>query len=108
MLSVGDLSHTKIVSETRDDIKVRGKLTESRMTCNIGCAVSHRTDMGGAMSTYILEEDLEHTASLLVDKTGDTLHTPTTGETTDGLKTICTTVSSRDQEDNENGHARAW
>lgn len=60
------------------------------------------------MSTYVLEEDLEHTASLLVDKTGDTLHTPTTGETTDGLEMIDTTVSSRDHEHNETGHARAW
>ena len=31
----------------------------------------------------VLEEDLENTTSLLVDKTGDTFHTATTGETTD-------------------------
>ena len=33
----------------------------------------------------VLEEDLEDTASLLVDKTRDTLDTATTSETTNGL-----------------------
>ena len=33
----------------------------------------------------VLKEDLEDTASLLVDKTRDTLDTATTGETTNGL-----------------------
>ena len=32
----------------------------------------------------VLEEDLEDTTGLLVDETGDTLHTTTTRETTDG------------------------
>ena len=31
----------------------------------------------------VLKEDLEHTASLLVDKTGDTFDTTTAGQTTD-------------------------
>ena len=34
--------------------------------------------------TDILEEDLEDTTGLIVDKTGDTLHTATTSETADG------------------------
>ena len=33
----------------------------------------------------ILEEDLENTASLFVDKTRDTFHTATTGETANSL-----------------------
>ena len=33
----------------------------------------------------VLKEDLEDTASLLVDKTRDTLDTATTSETTNGL-----------------------
>lgn len=33
----------------------------------------------------ILEEDLENTAGLLVDKTRDTFHTATTGETANSL-----------------------
>ena len=33
--------------------------------------------------THILKEDLEHTTSLLVNETRDTLHTTTTCETTD-------------------------
>ena|SRR5579863_6926895 len=33
---------------------------------------------------YILEENLENTTSLFVDQAGDTLHTTTTRETTDG------------------------
>ena len=37
-----------------------------------------------AETTYVLKEDLEDTAGLLVDETGDTLHTTTTRETTDG------------------------
>ena len=34
-------------------------------------------------TTHVLEEDLEDTTGLLVDETGDTLDTATTGETTD-------------------------
>jgi hypothetical protein len=36
--------------------------------------------------TYVLKEDLEDTTSLLVNETGDTLHTTTTSETADSLK----------------------
>lgn len=39
-----------------------------------------------AGSTYVLEEDLEHATSLLVDQARDTLDTATTGETADGLQ----------------------
>lgn len=34
--------------------------------------------------THVLKEDLEHAASLFIDETGNTLHTTTTRETTDG------------------------
>jgi len=34
---------------------------------------------------YILEEDLKHSTSLLVDEAGDTLHTTTSSETSDSL-----------------------
>lgn len=34
-------------------------------------------------TTHVLEEDLEDTAGLLVDETGDTLDTTTAGETAD-------------------------
>ena len=39
--------------------------------------------VGDRVADDILEEDLENTTSLLVDKTRNTFHTPTTGETTD-------------------------
>jgi len=35
-------------------------------------------------NTYIFKEDLEYTTRLLIDETRDTLHTPTTSETTNG------------------------
>jgi hypothetical protein len=40
--------------------------------------------VGNGVTDDILEEDLEHTTSLLVDETGDTLDAATTSETTDG------------------------
>ena len=40
--------------------------------------------VGDRVTDDVLEEDLEHTTGLLVDETGDTLDTATTGETTDG------------------------
>ena len=39
--------------------------------------------VGDRVTDDVLEEDLEHTTGLLVDETGDTLDTATTGETTD-------------------------
>jgi hypothetical protein len=38
--------------------------------------------VGNGVTDDVLEEDLENTTSLLVDKTGDTFYTATTGETT--------------------------
>ena len=40
--------------------------------------------VGNGVTDDVLEEDLEDAASLLVDETGDALHTATTGETADG------------------------
>ena len=37
--------------------------------------------VGDGIADDVLEEDLEHTASLLVDQAGDTLDTATTGQT---------------------------
>ena len=39
--------------------------------------------VGDGITDDVLEEDLEHTAGLLVDETGDTLDTATTSETAD-------------------------
>ena len=39
--------------------------------------------IGYRVADDVLEEDLKHTTSLLVDKTRDTLYTTTTGQTTD-------------------------
>ena len=36
------------------------------------------------MTTYVLQKDLENTAGLFVDQTGDTLDTTTASETTNG------------------------
>lgn len=36
------------------------------------------------VTNNVLEEHFEHTASLLVDETGDTLHAATSSQTTDG------------------------
>ena len=40
--------------------------------------------VGDGVADDVLKEDLEHTAGLLVDETGDTLDTSTTSETADG------------------------
>ena len=40
--------------------------------------------VGDGITDDILKEDLEDSTSLLVDESGDTLHTSTTSETTDG------------------------
>jgi hypothetical protein len=40
--------------------------------------------VGDRVSDHILEKDLEHTTSLFVDETRDTLDTATTSETTNG------------------------
>ena len=40
--------------------------------------------VGDGVTDDVLEEGLEHTAGLLVDETGDTLHTTTARETADG------------------------
>ena len=40
--------------------------------------------VGDGVTDDVLEEDLEDAAGLLVDETGDTLDTATTGETADG------------------------
>ena len=39
--------------------------------------------VGDRVADNVLEENLEDTASLLVNETGDTLHTTTTSETAD-------------------------
>ncbi len=40
--------------------------------------------VGNRVADDVLEEDLEHTASLLVDESRDTLHTATASQTADG------------------------
>jgi hypothetical protein len=37
-----------------------------------------------SVSDHVLEENLEHTTGLFVDKTGDTLDTSTTSQSSDG------------------------
>jgi hypothetical protein len=39
--------------------------------------------IGDRVADDVLQEDLKNTTSLLVDKSGDTLYTATTGKTTD-------------------------
>ena len=39
--------------------------------------------VGDGITDHVLQEHLEDTAGLLVDQTGDTLHTATTGKTAD-------------------------
>ena len=40
--------------------------------------------VGDSITDDVLQEDLEDSTSLLVDETGDTLHSTTTSQTTDG------------------------
>jgi hypothetical protein len=40
--------------------------------------------VGDGVANDVLQEDLEDTAGLLVDETGDTLDTPTTSQAADG------------------------
>ena len=39
--------------------------------------------IGHSVANNVLKEDLEHSTSLLIDQTGDTLHTTTTSQTSD-------------------------
>jgi hypothetical protein len=55
-----------------DDVHGRDGLTTSML------------GVGDGVTDDVLKEDLEHTAGLLVDETGDTLDTATTSETADG------------------------
>ena len=55
-----------------DDVHGRDGLTTSML------------GVGDGVADDVLKEDLEHTAGLLVDETGDTLDTSTTSETADG------------------------
>jgi hypothetical protein len=53
---------------------------------DIHCGDSLTTGMlcvGNRVANDVLEEDLQHTASLFIDETRDTLDTTTTSETTD-------------------------
>ena len=60
--------------------------------------------------TDILEEDLEDTTGLIVDKTGDTLHTATASETTDSLWLVTMVVSPLplSQTKTTSDDVRAW
>ena len=40
--------------------------------------------VGNSVTDHVLQENLENTAGLFVDETGDTLHTTTASQTTDG------------------------
>ena len=64
--------------------------------------------VGDGVTDDVLEEDLENTTGLLVDETGDTLHTTTTSETTDGLRGIRKGLDHRVQLSEGQWHARAW
>ena len=61
-----------------------------RVTNNLVCILTLSTDLQEQEdgNTHVFKEDLENTTGLLVDETGDTLHTTTTSETTDGLHNI--------------------
>jgi hypothetical protein len=48
-----------------------------------GCVPLGVLGVGDGVADDVLEEDLEDTASLLVDEAGDTLHATTTSETAD-------------------------
>jgi hypothetical protein len=52
--------------------------------------VSNHESLPRETSTHIFEEDFKDTTSLFVDETGDTLHTTTTSEATNGR--LCDTL----------------
>ena len=55
-----------------------------RIADDLGGKDQHGVKRGLRRNAHVLKEDLEDTTGLLVDETGDTLHTTTTGETADG------------------------
>jgi hypothetical protein len=56
---------------------------EQKQLTNIKrCLPLGMLSVGDGITDNVLEEDLENTASLLVDETGDTLDTTTASETT--------------------------
>lgn len=60
--------------------------------------------VGDRITDNVLQEDLEHTTGFFVDETGDTLHTTTTGETTDSG--FCDTWSGRGSGEERKGKER--
>ena len=62
--------------------------------------------VGDRISDNVLEEDLENTTGLFVDKTGDTLYTATTSETTDSL--CCISQPEYISGEIRCGDVRAW
>src|SRR5262249_30271359 len=48
------------------------------------CLASGVLSVGDSIADHMLQEDLEHTTSLIVDGARNTLHTTTTSQTSDG------------------------
>lgn len=71
-LSTETVQSLALTLESVNDIKSSDSLTTGVFS------VSH------SVTDDVLEENLENTTSLLVDETGNTLHTTTTSETTNG------------------------
>lgn len=59
-----------------------------RVTDNLKRVSFEGQRMQQQLCTYTLKEELENATRLLVDKTRDTLHTPTAGKTADSLDII--------------------
>jgi hypothetical protein len=59
-----------------------------RVTNDLVYGVRHRNRDNHPIVTHVLEENLQNTTGLLINKTRDTLHTTTTGETTNGLESL--------------------
>ena len=77
--------------ERSDCLALRMLSVRHRVADNLGIELA-QSRQGANKTTHILKEDLEHTTSLFVDKTRDTLHTPTTSKTPDcGLRDTCAT-----------------
>ena len=71
-LTTESVKGLSLTLEGVDDVHGRDGLTTSML------------GVGDGVTDDVLKEDLEHTAGLLVDETGDTLDTSTTSETADG------------------------
>jgi hypothetical protein len=80
-------THAQITSTILCSESVQGASLSLESIDNIKCSHSLSASVlsvGHSVTHNVLKEHLEHSTGLLVDQTGDTLHSSTTSQTTNG------------------------